>query len=734
MKIRLLLLTLILLSITATAQVSLIETQGWFEAAYTKFHFVDGADTYRVYCKKEGGEYIQLDKALVRNYATYGRADVVGLKAGNYQFKIVPINEAGVEMESMITESIPFTVMAHDRAGFAHLNYKGVGAYNDDGTLKNNAKVFYVSAANAKTIKGSVITSSNGKVEEFTGIQAIINAKQKGYDTTPFAIRIIGTLEFNDMDPLESSDQGLQIKGKNAHSEMNITIEGIGNDANIRGFGILIRNCKSVELRNFGIMLALDDCLSFDTDNSHCWVHNIDFFYGKTGSDSDQAKGDGSLDTKGDSQNMTFSYNRFWDSGKMSLCGMTSESGENFISYHHNWFDHSDSRHPRVRTMTVHVYNNYFDGVAKYGVGATMGSNVFVESNYYRNTNKPMLSSKQGTDTPTSSSPKGTFSGENGGMIKAYGNVYAEQSKNFKLVTHKNNATNFDCYEADTRNEQVPSSYVTVYGGTSYNNFDTDASKMYSYSAHEASEIPGILTGQYGAGRLQHGDFEWTFDNSVDDTSYDVNVPLKNAITNYKSQFVGFFDDDALDGVDNSGTGGGDTGGGDGGDVVVPPSSGYDCYFTHTNQWSNNFYSITGNTSNNKGSVQYNGIVYNDCLKIESKTEIKFTIAEAKTLTLVFDEGLTPDIKINGITIVGTTGNVINYDLEAGTHTLTRASARNLFFMTLTPDTSTGVDSVIGDNLDDENAPIYDISGRVVKEPQPNTLYIRNGKKVFINK
>ena len=160
----------------------------------------------------------------------------------------------------------------------AHLNYKGVGAYNDDGTLKNNAKVFYVSAANAKTIKGSVITSSNGKVEEFTGIQAIINAKQKGYDTTPFAIRIIGTLEFNDMDPLESSDQGLQIKGKNAHSEMNITIEGIGNDANIRGFGILIRNCKSVELRNFGIMLALDDCLSFDTDNSHCWVHNIDFF------------------------------------------------------------------------------------------------------------------------------------------------------------------------------------------------------------------------------------------------------------------------------------------------------------------------------------------------------------------------------------------------------------------------------------------------------------------------
>ena len=49
------------------------------------------------------------------------------------------------------------------------------------------------------------------------------------------------------------------------------------------------------------------------------------------------------------------------------LCGMKSESGPNYITYHHNWFDHSDSRHARVRTMSVHMYNNYYDGNAKYG-------------------------------------------------------------------------------------------------------------------------------------------------------------------------------------------------------------------------------------------------------------------------------------------------------------------------------------------------------------------------------
>ena len=64
---------------------------------------------------------------------------------------------------------------------------------------------------------------------------------------------------------------------------------------------------------------------------------------------------------------------------------MKSESGPNYITYHHNWFDHSDSRHARVRTMSVHMYNNYYDGNAKYGVGSTMGSSIYIENNYFRN-------------------------------------------------------------------------------------------------------------------------------------------------------------------------------------------------------------------------------------------------------------------------------------------------------------------------------------------------------------
>ena len=288
-------------------------------------------------------------------------------------------------------------------------------------------------------------------------------------------------------------------------------------------------------------MDCLDDCVSLDTSNSHIWVHNLDLFYGQAGSDSDQKKGDGTVDLKGNSQYVTISYNHFWDSGKSSLCGMKSESGPNYITYHHNWFDHSDSRHPRIRTMSVHVYNNYFDGNSKYGVGVTYGSSCFVDRNYFRNCKYPMMSSMQGSDA----AGDGTFSSENGGMIKAYGNYITGakalyvQSGYSSSVSEASAITNtasqsFDCYVVTSPSTTVPSSYKTVKGSTSYDNFDTNSSLMYSYSAESASSVPSTVKGTYGAGRLQHGSYQYTFSSSEDD-NYAVITALKSAVENYKS-------------------------------------------------------------------------------------------------------------------------------------------------------------------------------------------------------
>ena len=619
-------------------------------------------------------DYTLIDRELVRDYGTYARADIPGLIAANgYSVKVVPVT-GGNEVESAASEATGINVANYSREGFAHLNYQGIGAYNDNGTLKDNAKVLYITSKTAKTITTNVMVGS--KLTEVTGLQSIIDAYQKGTDTTPLAIRIIGKISKDDLDHISSSSEGLQVKGRNAYSEMNITIEGIGDDATISGFGMLVRNCKSVEIRNLAIMLCLDDCISLDTNNSNIWIHNMDFFYGNTGGDADQAKGDGTADLKGGTKYVTFSYNRFWDSGKSSLCGMGGDDA-NYITYHHNWFDHSDSRHPRIRCMSVHIWNNYYDGVAKYGVGATTGASAFVEANYFRNCNKPMLISMQGSDI--GSDGKGTFSSEDGGIIKSYKNIFTEKSKNFKYVTYQTNNVEFDAYEATTRDETVPGTVTAKKGGTSYDNFDTDASLMYAYTPHSAVDVPANVTGAYGAGRLNHGDFSWDFTGK--DSDYDVDAALKSALQNYKSSLVGVFGDNSSS--DEGGNEGGEESGEEGG-VETPIEGTIGCNF-QSKAPSNTSFTVSGNYSDSKGTATVDGVTYTTCLKIESSTSISFTTTEKMKMTLYFGSNDTKcSIKVDGTKVSGDTATKnLSTEIEAGSHTLTKADSCNLFYIKL---------------------------------------------------
>jgi pectate lyase len=664
-------------------KVNITEAKGWMESAYVKWMPFADATSYIVYIK--GGQYTEwtkLDDQLVRDYGTYGRADAVGLLAGSdYAFKVVPLfANAATPSEANANEASGISVRNYDRTGYAHFNYSGVGAYDDNGQLKRCAKVFYVTKNTAKTISTNV---AGAEQNPCVGLQAIIDAYQKGVDKTPIAFRFVGMVDVNDIGSYSSSEEGLQIKGKNADSELNITIEGIGDDATIKGFGFLVRNAKSVEFRNFGIIRCMDDGISLDTDNSNIWIHNMDVFYGKHGS-GDHAKGDGAIDVKSDSKYVTVSYCRYWDTGKSNMFGMKNESGPNYISYHHNWFDHSDSRHPRVRTMTVHVYNNFFDNVAKYGVGATTGASVFVENNYFLKTKKPILSSRQGTDAQGD----GTFSGENGGMIKACGNYFDRSIANFKYFTQKNPAaTGYDAYETDSRDEQVPSTEVTKVGSTSYNNFDTNPSLIYSYTPDAADEVPAIVTGFYGAGRLNHGDFSYTFKDNVgnDDSDSAYDSILGSLLDNYTSTLIGIFgDDNSSSGEQGGGSEGGNTGdntGGETGGTTI--STAVECNFAG-NAPSSSLFSINGNYSTSKGTATVNGTTYSTCLKMESSTSIKFTIEKAMKLTLVFASTETGKrVKVDGTNYTADSNAVVTVDLAAGTHEITKGDSINLFFIGL---------------------------------------------------
>ena len=655
--------------------IQITEAKGWQESAYLKWAPFEGASSYNVYVDDK-----KIDAQLVRQYKSYYRADVLGLKEGTYSVKVVPVNADGAEIAGANTAS-NLVVKSYNREGFAHFKYDGVGAYNNDGTLKAGAKVLYITARSAKTVSTTVNT---GKLETITGLQSIIDAYSKGKDKTPIAFRFIGKISLSDLDHISSSAEGLQIKG----AKMNMTFEGVGDDATVYGFGFLLRNATSVEFRNLAIMRCLDDAMSLDTNNSHVWIHNMDFFYGKKGGAADQAKGDGTVDIKANSQYITVAYNRFWDNGKASMCGMQTESGPNYITYHHNWFDHSDSRMARIRTMSVHMYNNYYLHNDVYGVGATMGSSVFMESNYFDATKRPIMSSRQGTDAKGD----GTFSGENGGLIKAYGNVFANKPANFSYVPYAENKTSFDAYEVSAPSEQVPSSVKTLVGGTSYDNFDTNPSLMYAYVADKAADVPAIVEGFYGAGRLNHGDIDFVIpDETVVTNGHQQPLPaLASILDSYTSGVVKVFGESNATGEGGSTGGsseGGSTGGETGGGTTEPsvPSVEGTVLVTFTGKApSSSIVSVTGSYSDSKGQATIDGTTYKICVKMESSTSIRLTVDKKVNATFYFADGEIASMKLAGSKI-SATGSTYTTTLNAGTYEITKNKSVNLFGIKLVP-------------------------------------------------
>ncbi len=723
------------------SQITITQTTGWLESAYIQWNPVSGAESYRVYYSGNGITNKLIDNQLIRSYGSYFRADIPGLSAGNYTFKVVPVTN---NTEGTGTTSSSVTVLAQDRTGFAHSDGRVPGAYNLDGTLKANAVVLYITQDTKNTISLNVTGANSNPC---VGLQTILDGFKKGNDTRPLAVRFIGNI--TDPSYLLNGDAVVE-NNKNASS--SITLEGIGSDAVINGWGIRIKNATNIEVRNLGFMLtdaSEGDNLSLQQDNTYIWAHNNDLFYGKPGSDADQVKGDGALDAK-KSTYITFSYNHFWDNGKSSLLGLSEGTTSGlYITYHHNWFDHSDSRHPRIRFYSAHVYNNYYDGNSKYGVGSTMGSSVFVEGNYFRNCKYPVLTSKQGTDIANGSG--GTFSNENGGVVKAFNNYMTGQNA-FIPYNSSTAPSQFDAYVASARNEVLGSQIKAFQGAGTYNNFDTNSSLYINVMTPDSPTVARDKTMQY-AGRVSGGDISWTFNNAVDDTSDAVNTGLMSLLQNYTSSMVfvqgesapsnsgqtlvialnnsqtvasgtaitpmvftwgGTATDVNVSGLPNAGisfmkntsnktvtisgtptanvdftvttigTSGNSVSGT--GNITVTTTGtnpqGNEIHNFTTSGLSSSFYSFTSaNMNSTDGSASYDGLTLTKRLKIESSTTISYSTNAASSLTLVFDPTFSGTVKVDGTSYTASSGIVTIPNIISGSHSITKGSVANLYYI-----------------------------------------------------
>ena len=506
-------------------------------AAKVEYKLASAADT----------AYVAVDSELIRQIdADTARVDVLGLKGNeSYDFRVTSSSkgEAVVNLD----------IKAYDRSGYAHYNRArenfgvntGVGAYNDDGTLKDNAIVIYVTNANKDTVMKDVVAKYAGVAgyedlkmfqipycadsgvsnkwnnKDADGIGWWLNNNQyttnnaassknkvpsntydpingsklgfRGITNNPIVIRFIGTVEVPEgLTAYNSEQEGGSIGDNGNMARMkncqHITIEGVGTDAQIHGWGIHFMGGTeatgyqgmSFEVRNIKFFEYTEDALGMEgvQDGTtitgpveRIWVHHNTFLPGHCANpaESDKAEGDGSCDFKR-GQYFTCAYNWFEYCHKTNLVGSSDSSLQFNLTYHHNVWWQSGSRIPLARQANIHFYNNYVYGdqaetttpyswiskpALSYVHSLRANCYIYTENNYYDGC-------------------KNVTDGKNGGKAKGWNNVY------------------FACFGTNTI-EDVTTREQTVSGNCSYatydySAFDTDPSLFYYDSVNKVSD------------------------------------------------------------------------------------------------------------------------------------------------------------------------------------------------------------------------------------------------------
>ncbi|MCR5646877.1 MAG: hypothetical protein K6F81_01185 [Acholeplasmatales bacterium] len=504
-------------------EVTVKSSAGKSESASIIFDPVSGAEAYNIYVD---GTKVDEKIAYTVDYDSFVRTDLTGLKKGTHNIEIAAV-KSGSESTATKTK-ISLKIEAYDRSGYAHFNYtEGVGAYKDDGTLKDNAIVLYVTDQN----KNSVELTYNGKTVR--GIGNILNSvgqscgeagheneckkvsDGKTYygkantnqgilldlaqDNIPLVVRFVGCVSDSGLyqpgtfaAKTASKIEGLTAydgvdyggsEGDNGHmarmkSAKNLTLEGVGSEATIDGWGFHLicetaykDYAKNFEVRNLAFINTPEDAIGMEGQETEstltitasverCWVHHNTFISPKISdpAESDKGEGDGSCDFKR-GRYFTCSYNYFQECHKTNLVGSSKTSVQFNLSYHHNIWYNCAARQPLARQANIHFYNNLIVGTSDTVSSLRANCYMYSESNYYMGCSRPVeAKSESGV-----------------GVCKSYNNV---------LIGCFNN---YDATVATSREQQVDSPCKDNGTNTNYANFDTNPQLFYYDSTNKRS-------------------------------------------------------------------------------------------------------------------------------------------------------------------------------------------------------------------------------------------------------
>lgn len=177
-------------------------------------------------------------------------------------------------------------------------------------------------------------------------------------------------------EPLIVEVNGKVDLGGDMHVASDTTL--VGDEAVLSGGRLVMDDVHNVILD--GLEIETDGAAVAVRGNTHhVWVHGSTL----TGGEDDPL-----VSVTEGADHVTLSWNHFREAtSALDIGGSDDDPGALRVTVHHNFFDGTSSRHPRVRSAEhVHVFNNYFRSNDEYGVRSTHRANVLVEGNYFEST------------------------------------------------------------------------------------------------------------------------------------------------------------------------------------------------------------------------------------------------------------------------------------------------------------------------------------------------------------
>ncbi|ARU26843.1 carbohydrate-binding protein [Cellvibrio sp. PSBB006] len=216
-----------------------------------------------------------------------------------------------------------------------------------------------------------VPTTTGGAAGQEVTVTTFEQLQQYVTASEPYVIRVQGMIQ--------PPDQYVKL-----NVASNKSIIGVGDDAHLRLIGFRVggtSGCSDVYnpaneyvsnviIRNLTFSDVYDtgsnpdaDAVTIECFSHHVWVDHNTFLYSAPSS-SLMNRIDGAVDVKRGADWVTVSWNHFYQYNKTMLVGHVDsnaiqDAGRLHVTYHHNYFENTHQRHPRVRFGKTHLFNNY---------------------------------------------------------------------------------------------------------------------------------------------------------------------------------------------------------------------------------------------------------------------------------------------------------------------------------------------------------------------------------------